>query len=323
MQSLSKTSLSYPVAQEIVHRQFGKQTITTFEELKDGYFNASYKIVLGDGFVCVLKVAPPAEVRVLTYEHGLMSAEVEVMRLVRARTEMPVPEIYCHDATGQIIPNEYFVMGFVPGISLQAAKQANPSGDFRAAEREVGRTLAQMNAITGEAFGYATSVATRYPAWREAFAAMIEGVLADGEAMGVELPLPYTDVRARMQAAYPTLDEVQTPRLAHWDLWDGNIFVDPATCQLTGIIDFERAMWAEALVEQNFIGFSDRTAFLEGYGKVMPSTPNEHIRRTLYNLHLFLIIVIEHDYRQYPSNELEQWGWGKLREAFEQLAQRI
>jgi aminoglycoside phosphotransferase (APT) family kinase protein len=201
----------------------------------------------------------------------------------------------------------------VPGISLREAKQQNPSGDYRAAEREVGRTLAQMHAITRDTFGYATLTAVHYPSWREAFAAMIEGVLLDGEEIGVELPLSYDETRARMQEAYPVLDEVKTPHLAHWDLWDGNIFINTETCQLTGIIDFERAMWADPLVEQNFIGFTDPTAFLEGYGKRMPVTPNEHLRRTLYNIHLFLIIVIEHYYRQYPSNELEQWGenWWK------------
>ncbi len=319
MQSLSKTPISLSTAQEIVRHQFGNRTITTFEELKDGFFNASYKIGLDDGFVGVLKVAPPAEARLLRYEQGLMPAEVAVMRQVRAQTEMRVPEVFCYDPTGQIIPNEYFVMEFVPGISLHAARQLDPDGDFHAAEREVGRTLAQMNAVTGEAFGYATSVAARHTSWREAFAAMIEGVLLDGEEMGVELPLPYAEVRDRMEAAYPALDEVQTPCLVHWDLWDGNIFIDPVTRQLTGIIDFERAMWADPLIEQNFIGFGDPTAFLEGYGKVMPTTPNEHLRRTLYSIHLFLIIVIEHYYRQYPSNELEQWGRKMVVETFERL----
>ena len=324
MQSLSKTPVSLSTAQKIVRRHFGPtRTMTTFEELKDGFFNASYKIVLDDGFPCVLKVAPPTDVRVLRYEHGLMTAEVEIMQLARAQTEMPVPEILCHDTSGQIISNEYFVMGFVPGISLHAAKQQNPSGDYRAVDREVGRTLAQMNAITGQTFGYATPVATPYVTWQEAFTAMIEGVLLDGEEMGIELPLPYAEIRTRMQAGYPALEDVHTPHLVHWDLWDGNIFIDPVTRQLTGIIDFERAMWADPLIEQNFIGFHDRTAFLEGYGKVMPATPNEHLRRTLYNIHLFLILIIEHDYRQYPSNELEQWGRRMLVETLGKLETMI
>jgi fructosamine-3-kinase len=122
-----------------------------------------------------------------------------------------------------------------------------------------------------------------------------------------------------VQAAYPTLEEVRTSYLVHWDLWDGNIFLDAETGQLTGIIDFERALWGDPLMEANFAGFYDLTAFCEGYGRVMPATPNEHVRRTLYDIYLFLIIVIEHYYRQYPSNELEQWGRGKLVEAFEKL----
>lgn len=316
MQSLSKTPISLSTAQEIVRHQFGNRTITTFEELKDGFFNASYKIGLDDGFVGVLKVAPPTEARLLRYEQGLMPAEVAVMRQVRSQTGMLLPEVFCYDPTGQIIPNEYFVMEFVPGISLHAARQLDPNGDFHAAEREVGRMLAQMNTITGETFGYATLVAARYTSWREAFAAMIEGVLLDGEEMGVELPLPYAEVRARMAAAYPALDEVQTPCLVHWDLWDGNIFVDPETYQLTGIIDFERAMWADPLIEQNFM--ASRPGFVEGYGRTV-QTPTEKIRRTLYDQQLYLILVIEHFYRQYPTNELEQWARGMVMETFQRL----
>ena len=52
--------------------------------------------------------------------------------------------------------------------------------------------------------------------------------------------------------AHPALDEVQSPRLVHWDLWDGNVFVDPATAQITGISDFERSLWGDPLMEVNF-----------------------------------------------------------------------
>jgi len=37
------------------------------------------------------------------------------------------------------------------------------------------------------------------------------------------------------------LDVVRTPRLIHFDLWDGNILVEAG--QITGLIDGERAFW--------------------------------------------------------------------------------
>lgn len=320
MQSRSKTPVSPGEAQQIVRRHLGMDCrIVSFEELKDGYFNASYKIGLADGFTCVLKVAPAATVPVLSYERGIMSAEVEAMRLVRNRTAMPVPEIFHHDASGAVIPNEHYLMAYVPGISLHNAKQQHPDNDFDAAERQVGRLLAQMHAITGNRFGYLAPTAKRHDRWRTAFAEMVEGVLADGEALDVSLPLSYGDIRSRLEWVYPALDQVHTPCLVHWDLWDGNIFVNPQTGDLTGIIDFERAMWADPLIEQNFIGKGANASFLAGYGKVMPASRDEHVRRILYNIHLFLLVVIEHYYRKYPTNELEQWGRSRLLDMFDKL----
>jgi hypothetical protein len=53
-------------------------------------------------------------------------------------------------------------------------------------------------------------------------------VLADGAAMDVSLPQPYAVIRERVHCCAAVLDQVCTPQLVHWDLWDGNIFIDPA-----------------------------------------------------------------------------------------------
>lgn len=45
MYSLSKTSVSVETAQQIVRHHLGsRHAICTFEELKDGFFNAAYQI---------------------------------------------------------------------------------------------------------------------------------------------------------------------------------------------------------------------------------------------------------------------------------------
>ena len=51
-------------------------------ECKEGWFNAAYLATLDDGRRCVLKVAPPPGVTVLTYEHDIMTTEVTAMRMV-------------------------------------------------------------------------------------------------------------------------------------------------------------------------------------------------------------------------------------------------
>ena len=76
MESLSKIALNAELAGAIAARHFGSSTqLRSFEELKDGLFNAAALLELSDGAKVVLKAAPPAEVRVLRYERDILRGE--------------------------------------------------------------------------------------------------------------------------------------------------------------------------------------------------------------------------------------------------------
>ncbi len=102
--------------------------------------------------------------------------------------------------------------------------------------------------------------------------------------------------------------------------WDGNIFVDPATRQVSGLIDFERALWADPLMEVNFGAFGVNPAFIQGYSRgenasfSLPFSPAQQTRRALYDLYLFLIMVIECRYRRYPTDDQENMAREKVAE---------
>jgi aminoglycoside phosphotransferase (APT) family kinase protein len=308
-------------AQTICFDTFGAAAmVRAFEELTDGYFNAAYLIELADGRRCVLKVAPPDAVRVLRYERDIMHAEVEVMRLVRARTAMPVPEIFRFDATCRLLASPYFLMEFVPGLTLDKLRVQLDPADQQAIDHAAGAYLRQMNEIVGRSFGYATPTAERYSSWRAAFLAMLDDILADGAAMDVALPQPYDTIRQQAHRCAPVLDEISTPQLVHWDLWDGNILIDPATRTIAGAIDFERALWGDPLMEVQYRKLEASAGFVEGYGRPMLSTPAARLRRVLYNIYLYLIMVIEAAYRQYDSQDLELWARQQLAQELERLA---
>jgi aminoglycoside phosphotransferase (APT) family kinase protein len=98
------------------------------------------------------------------------------------------------------------------------------------------------------------------------------------------------------------LDEVQTPCLVHWDAWDLNFFVRDG--QVAGIIDFERALWADPLMEAQFrMPFfgAGITPSLRGYGKTSFSFSEEQ-RNHLYALHLALVMNTECFYRNYDTD---------------------
>ena len=98
------------------------------------------------------------------------------------------------------------------------------------------------------------------------------------------------------------------PSFVHWDLWDPNVFVDPDTLEVVGIIDFERALWGDPLMEAQFLAKIGDAAFLDAYGIPMFPTPGAVSRRLLYDLYLFVIMVVEVAYRRYPTDDIERFG---------------
>jgi aminoglycoside phosphotransferase (APT) family kinase protein len=314
MQSLSKTPVSRQHAEQIVFRYFGSRIlISSYNELKDGFFNAAYFLELNDGTRCVLKVAPPPTIKVLRYEKNIMQAEVEVMRLVKSRTDIPVPSILCYDSSHSMLESDFFIMDFIEGVPLNKIREILTPDESHAIDKQAGQFLFQINAIIGEQFGYFANPEAQSKKWRETFDRMLQNVLADGQDAGVILSLDYDTLYTQISAHFQALGEVHTPHLVHWDLWDGNIFLHPEIKQISGLIDFERALWADPLMEANFGAFGTNPSFLEGYGKEMLVTINQQKRHTMYDIYLFLIMIIECSYRKYETNKQENWAREKLK----------
>ncbi len=324
MDSFSKIPLSVEIARDIVRHHFGAgRKLVAFEELREGFFNAAALLELDDGLKCVLKAAPPAEVRVLRYEKDLMRAEVESMRLVRQRTQVPVPEVYIYDPTRRLLPSEFFVMEFVSGVPFHKLRAQLSDEVQLNVRREMGRMTREMAEITGPAFGYWVQPCPAGVSWRDCFADMLQGVLQDGLDAQVDLERPYTEIFQILGRNFAALDEVSTPRLVHWDLWDGNVFVDPQTGRVTGLIDFERALWADPLMEAIFMHPDPPVPGgpgAAGYGEPLFIEPAQITRRLLYNAYLYLIMVIECAYRKYPNQDQENWTRPRLRELLLRLS---
>lgn len=321
MDSFSKIKLSAENIEAISRCHFGSHgNLQNFEVLTEGFYNAAALLEMENGFKCVLKAAPPDEVRVLRYEQNIMKAEVEAMRLVRQMTHIPVPEIYCYDTSRSLLPSEFFVMEFLPGVPLHKIRKDLSPDDQARIEREMGRMAREMSGITGECFGYWAQPEPASRSWRDCFAHMLQGVLQDGLDKNVQLPLPYETLFKRLEAHFDALEEVTTPRLVHWDLWDGNVFVDPETKEITGLIDFERALWADPLIEVIFSKLMGPAQnYIEGFDGKILGTPNENRRRMLYNAYLELIMIIECYYRYYPTQDQENWARGLLDQELQKL----
>jgi aminoglycoside phosphotransferase (APT) family kinase protein len=261
--------------------------VTAYEELTEGTFNTVYRIVLPAGDL-MLKVAPDPAAPVLTHEHGLIQTETEFYR--SALGKAPVPEVV---HAGE----DFLLMTALPGTTLQ---NAGITGDERAGmQRELGGMIAALHEVTGSGFGYPQRglVAT----WSAAFLGMVDDVLADAARFEVELPRPAAALRQLVLDRMDLLDVVRTPRLIHFDLWDGNILAEAG--RITGLIDGERAFWGDPVAE-----FASLTLFspiddelVAGYGGSLDSE-----RLSLYRVYLYLIMLVEGTPRGYSGPDREQ-----------------
>jgi fructosamine-3-kinase len=124
----------------------------------------------------------------------------------------------------------------------------------------------------------------------------------------VDLPIAGGTIRALTRGSADELDEVTVPCFVHWDLWDSNIFVDPDTLRVVGIIDLERALWGDPLMEGQFFAKREDATFLDAYGLPMLTTAGSRRRRLLYDLYLFVIMTVEVSYRHYPTDDIERFA---------------
>ena len=272
-------------------------------ELKEGWFNAAYSVRLADGSEVILKIAPPPDAEVLQYEQNIMATEVAAMRLVRQNPASPVPEIYSFDTARDRCDADYFFMAKIDGDNLDHVKASLPAAMQAAIDERIGAIIREINRFPGVYFGYDGNPKLRADTWKAAFLKFVDALLEDAARKHALFDYSYDELRGGVLKHAPALEEVTTPCLVHWDAWNPNFFVKDGA--ITGIIDFERALWAEPLMEAQFRQlFGDGvTHALRGYGKTTFTFAEEQ-RMQLYSLHLALTMNIECYYRDYDTDDI-------------------
>ena len=307
MESKTKNKKSRTQIEQIAMRAFDGLGLATAEdavtELKEGWFNAAYNVRLADGREVILKIAPPQGAEVMGYEKNLMATEVAAMRLVRQNPAIPVPAIYFFDQAHDLCDADYFFMAKLAGDNLEHVKANLPAATQAAIEVRIGEIIRAVNGFPGTYFGYAGNPDLRAPTWQAAFLKIVESILEDAARKNVVFDFGYDELRAALLRHAPALAEITTPCLVHWDAWNLNFFVKDG--RITGIIDFERALWAEPLMEAQFRQFGDGgvTDAMRGYGKTAFTFAEEQ-RNHLYTLHLALVMHTECSYRNYDTDDV-------------------
>ncbi len=288
--------------------------LTDARRLEGGWFATTYAVTLDDGTRVVVKCAPGPEKALLTHERDLLRAEALVYRLCAQHDEthddgLFMPRVLHTDFTRAVVPVDVVVASFLPGVPWVDAGFGTPADDERAAraQRDLGALIGRLGHVTGEAFGYPLSPALQAPAWADAFALMVEALLADAVTWGVDVPA--ARVRSALATHRAALDEVHVPRLVHTDLWPGNLFVDEAGA-LVGVIDPERAVFGDPLMDLAGADPMWRGLDKRLVGGLDVRSSGARTRLALYRLWLALVMVIEVVPRRYEGDWLADHDHG-------------
>jgi aminoglycoside phosphotransferase (APT) family kinase protein len=311
MESITKPRLDRDDIVRLIRLGLGDGVeVVEHTKFTDGYFNAAHGVRLSDGRDVVLKVAPAAGLKLLRYEVDLMRTEIEFFQRASG-AGVPLPKLWYADPDGQFMIMERF-----GGVSFELAKKDMTDADRLRVRHEIGRWSRRITEVPGELFGYPRADGkTREKAWSDAFLTMIGDILADAAEMERKLPRTVSEVAEAFERHRASLDAVAGPRLVHYDLWDGNVFVreEADGWHVEGFIDGERAFYGDPIAELvsliSFIPEEEAAAVVDGFlGRAL--TAGEMLRLAMYRSYLWLILLCEAPTRQYPPEfEAELHGW--------------
>ena len=284
---------------------FPSKKVSNITELTEGMCNVTYDISFDDGSESILKIASANRVGYTSNEINLMSAEVQAMELVRANCTFKVADVQYYDTTHKLCDGDYFFMEKLKGKNYWLVKDKLPENDVSKINEEIGIISKQLTEIRNDEFGFLGDT-RRYRSLFEFTKLMLTNLIEDAEQRDIDIVYDADSYLKRLENDRTAFEGISSATLVHWDLWDGNVFIDNG--HVSGIIDWERALWGEAFMDDRFRYHNREKCFLTGFGKYSFSE-NETKRMRWYDIILYLTMMIEVYYREYEDKG--QYLWAK------------
>ena len=222
--------------------------------LGDGEFNAAFKVTCEDGKDYVLKIAPPKDATVLSYERNMMDSEVYWYRKMKENTDILCPDVYAVDFSCKIIESSCFIMQMMKGEPLWKCVFSQEEAEKVQAEKV--NMLTKIHAIKNDRYGYRQS--GLHDSWYAALKSMAGNLVKDCRDLGYETPdgerfLELIDKHEDILMKAPC-------RMVNFDLWDSNVLYDNGRLVW---IDPERGFWGDPVADFITIGPGQKAPLTE------------------------------------------------------------
>lgn len=253
--SLMSSSRHSPVLSTLTVSNFSAMHLNgSFQNIErlPGHLHPIHVIRFSDDVRLVVKTSPPSWTPLLRHEGAQLATEAAALRML-AKSSLPIPELVRYEPLDPYARSSFLLTEFISGISYASIRQDLSVVERARIERQIRSVRDIITQYTSPTFGSLKGVAggRRFENWDEAFAAMIEDVLMDGEDMLVALP--FTEIRHLMKRMRPLLQEVQEARLVVRGLGEEqNVLVDRHTHEVIGLLDLGLAFWGDG-------GWADRS----------------------------------------------------------------
>ena len=279
--------------------------VTALEPLGNGEFNAAYKVTCENGANYALKIAPPDDSKVLTYEKNMMESEVFWYGQMHDKTDILCPGVIVSDFTKNIVKSNCFIMDLMEGKPLYEVNFTE-AGYEDIARQKIGM-LTKIHRISNDKFGYRQTGLK--DTWYEALRSMASNLVADCKTLGRETPdgEKFIELIDKHEALLRTVP----CRMVNFDLWDSNVLFNEKTGKICWI-DPERGFWGDPVADFITLGpgqkvpLSAKAKELAIYNETalekLSLTKETEIRYALAVCYLALIEEVEKYVRYEPDN---------------------
>ena len=265
-----------------------RSLIAQVEPISGRHLSQLYIVRFLDDTRMVLKGRPLSSIRLLRHEHDQLECDARLLHVIAARTSVPVPALLCFD-------REAFLSTFAtaPGALLMSHKSgptlASASKSLNASARTridyiIGTHVRAVTDIRGPAFGPVSADPERAgnelsTSWKSSFTSLVESALRDAEDMFVSIP--YSEIRALLQAHSWSLDEIKTPFLVPLEAGlPANVLIDEHNESVVAMLGLGgNAIFGDPMLAAVFIEPSE--AFWQGFGRRRSYFNGEKIRMAL------------------------------------------